>query len=695
MSELSQAVGAAFYGSFRELRLTQREAISPILDGLDVLVLSPTGSGKTEAVVAPLVEKWLPAMRSGAGCTVLYITPTRALANDLLRRLEPSLSRLDVSVGIRHGERNDLSRVRKPDILITTPESLDVMLVSHEPCIGSVRAIVVDEIHLTYNTQRGFQLAMLMKRVEMAAGCPVQVIGLSATVADAKSIWGFFRFGGEAVVIRDQGGKPLDYHIAEVSGHQDIAALINVVATGRNAKILFFANSRRECDRLGVVLRNNTTLGEEVFVHHSSLDREARLEVERAFQRSRRAICIATSTLELGIDIGDIDLVMLYGRPASWESLLQRVGRGNRRSAKTNVVCVVSPEHGSLFLGVLGFEALFSQVRSGRIERERPLDMYGAATQQILSILAEQNGAYYRVADLAALFSPVLHLTRPVLEHLLQTLALTDHVRAHGFQNRFGAGTELHRLLDLSLIWSNFPSRSRDIKLTSAGREIGVVPSNNLLRLRPGVVVRFAGRHWCVRRIQSFVVELEPSRQNAALEISYSGGKAPLDPTSIEEMLRLLENGINFSQVASPGRERFVRVAERLRRYIGWDRIPMALDERGYHYFTFAGQVVNGVIARWANLASHNASEIVLRTSQPIDFSKLPTNSFELRAAATEAMHVPENLSIFQQLLPGELLERELVDVWLKTPVFSRTLERLRNATIVQAPLSELVELCA
>ncbi len=695
MSELSQAVGTAFYGSFRELRLTQREAISPILDGLDVLVLSPTGSGKTEAVVAPLVEKWLPAMRSGAGCTVLYITPTRALANDLLRRLEPSLSRLDVSVGIRHGERNDLSRVRKPDILITTPESLDVMLVSHEPCIASVRAIVVDEIHLTYNTQRGFQLAMLMKRVEMAAGCQVQVIGLSATVADAKSIWKFFRFGGEAVVVRDQGGKPLDYHIVEVSGHQDIAALINILATGRNAKILFFANSRRECDRLGAALRNNTTLGEEVFVHHSSLDRESRLAVERAFQRSRRAICIATSTLELGIDIGDIDLVVLYGRPASWESLLQRIGRGNRRSDKTNVVCVVSQEHGSPFLGVLGFEALFSQVRSGRFEREPPLDVYGAATQQILSILAEQNGAYYRVADLAALFSPVPHLTRPTLESLLQALTLTDHVRAHGFQNRFGAGTELYRLLDLSLIWSNFPSRSRDIKLVSAGREIGVVPSNNLLRLRPGVVVRFAGRHWCVRRIQSFVVELEPSRQNAALEISYSGGKAPLDPASIEEMLRLLENGINFSQMGSAGRDRFIGVAERLHRYVGWDRIPGALDETGYHYFTFAGQVVNAVIARWAGLTPHDAKEIVLRTSQPIDFSKLPTNSFELRLAATEAMHVPENLSIFQQLLPGELLERELVDVWLKTPVFGRTLERLRNATIVQAPLSELVELCA
>ena len=171
-----------------------------------------------------------------------------------------------------------------------------------------------------------------------------------------------------------------------------------------------------------------------MFVHHSSLDRNARLEVERAFQESRRAICIATSTLELGIDIGDIDLVMLYGRPGSWESLLQRIGRGNRRSEKTNVVCLVSPDHGSLFLGALGFEALFSQFRSGRFERERPLDVYGAAAQQILSVLSEGNGAYQRVADLAALFSPWLHLARPAVEGILSALTLTDHVRAHGFR---------------------------------------------------------------------------------------------------------------------------------------------------------------------------------------------------------------------------------------------------------------------
>src|SRR5439155_4771970 len=107
---------------------------------------------------------------------------------------------------------------------------------------------------------------------------------------------------------------------------------------------------------------------------------------------------------ELGIDVGDIDVVLLYGHPGGWDSFLQRIGRGNRRSHKSNVICVASPDHGSLFLTVLGFEALVSQVRSGRIERESAMDIYGAAAQQIMSALLAARGSYQKTADLAGIF---------------------------------------------------------------------------------------------------------------------------------------------------------------------------------------------------------------------------------------------------------------------------------------------------
>jgi ATP-dependent Lhr-like helicase len=166
-----------------------------VLEGGDVLILAGTGSGKTEAVLAPLAQRWLPAMRREGGCTILYVTPTRALANDLLRRIEPPMEALGLRVGVRHGERNDLSRARKPDLLITTPESLDVLLTGRDAALQSVRGVVLDEIHLLYNTQRGFQLGVLLKRLDAFTGTVCQVVGLSATVATQRTSGSFSGLG--------------------------------------------------------------------------------------------------------------------------------------------------------------------------------------------------------------------------------------------------------------------------------------------------------------------------------------------------------------------------------------------------------------------------------------------------------------------------------------------------------------------
>ena len=294
-------------------------------------------------------------------------------------------------VGVRHGERNDLGRKDKPTLLVTTPESLDVLVSSHEGALLTVRSVVLDEIHLIYNTQRGFQLGVLLQRLEAFTGTPCQVVGLSATIATPTDIWRFFRPRQHVVTVRDEQNKPLDAFIRDLPSDQALVDLIDGLSTGARIKILLFANSRRECDRLGAILRDVTGFGTEIYVHHSSLDRQVRLDSERKFQAASKAVCVATSTLELGIDIGDIDLVALYGHPSGWESFLQRIGRGNRRTAKTNVACLVSPDHGSRFRTILAFEALLSQIRSGRLERERPLDIFGAAAQQLLSMILEKR----------------------------------------------------------------------------------------------------------------------------------------------------------------------------------------------------------------------------------------------------------------------------------------------------------------
>src|SRR3972149_7216150 len=191
------------------------------------------------------------------------------------------------------------------------------MLMSSEQALKDVQAVVLDEIHQTYNSQRGFQLSVLLRRLEEFAGRPLQAVGLSATVANPADMWQFFRPGRLFTEIHQPSGKPLDYHICEVPAPERLIDLLNTLATGRETKAFLFANSRRECDDLASALQRHTAFGDHVFVHHSSLSRSIRLETERAVQEASTALCIATSTLELGIDIGDIDVILLYGHPGS------------------------------------------------------------------------------------------------------------------------------------------------------------------------------------------------------------------------------------------------------------------------------------------------------------------------------------------------------------------------------------------
>ena len=371
------------------------------------------------------------------------------------------------------------------------------------------------------------------------------------------------------------------------------------------------------------------------------------------------------------------------------------MGRGNRRTAKTNVACLVSPDHGSRFRSILAFEALLSQIRSGRLERERPLDIYGAAVQQLLSVILESNGAYLRISDLAEYFVGYPHMEAGAVESILQGVAESGHLIRHGFQNRFGAGDELHRLRDRRLIWGNFPLRSRDVRLMASGRKVGDVPVINLMRLSAGVIVRFAGRHWRVRRVCPDHIDIEPCRSAGGVEISYGGTGARMDPTIVEEMLRLIDAGIESSAMAEDASRDFLASAERMRRHVGWDRLPVANDRQGhYHYFTFGGRLFNGVIAKWAGLDAFDAGEIVLRTDQPLDLSALPCELQALKDAASLSLQVPGDLTAFQSLLPPKILLRELGDVWLKTAVHERSLERLRRSQPSPAPLEDLAPLC-
>ncbi len=456
-SNLDSPVASAFYGLFNELREAQYAAIEPLLSGSNIVLTSATGSGKTEAVTAPLVSKyWREAVRDDC-LFLLYIAPTKALVNDLEKRLHPPLSTLNLRVGVRHGDRDDLKSGSTPHVLITTPESLDVMLFRKDSALDSIRAVIVDEVHLLYNTQRGLQLSVLLQRLQRILHHDIQCAALSATVGDLSHIRDFL-LGTEAnaELLAFSATRAIDAQIRHIENPHQFLSLVRKMTKGRPTKLLVFANSRRECERLAGILQDDEALRHNVFAHYSSLSQEVRLDTERKFSAMHTAICVATSTLELGIDIGDIDAVLLWGVPSGVDSFLQRIGRGNRRSNKTNVVCLVPHDVESVPLDALRFAVMLDAASKGELPIYEPFELFGAAGQQCLSVIASDDGRFTQIGFLCDLLKHKPYLQRDVVESILAELASNGFLQRHGYKNRYGADEELHQLVDMKMIYGNF-----------------------------------------------------------------------------------------------------------------------------------------------------------------------------------------------------------------------------------------------
>lgn len=326
---------------WNSLRPTQAEAVEPILSGSDILVLAPTAGGKTEAAMFPVLSRM--ATEDWHGVSVLYICPLRALLNNLQPRIDGYCSWLGRSAAVWHGDANQSQRQKilaaRPDVLLTTPESLESMLVSTkvDPRIlfDGLRAVIVDEIHAFAGDDRGWHLLAVLERLARIAGRPLQRIGLSATVGNPDHLlaWlqGSFHDRGKTVVAPTVGTPAApDIVVDYVGSIANAATVIAALHTGE--KRLVFVDSRRQAEELGAELR---VAGIETYLSHSSLSAQERRRSEAAFAEARDTVIVATSTLELGIDVGDLDRVIQIGSTRTVASFLQRLGRTGRRAGTT------------------------------------------------------------------------------------------------------------------------------------------------------------------------------------------------------------------------------------------------------------------------------------------------------------------------------------------------------------------------
>ncbi|MFK4183615.1 DEAD/DEAH box helicase [Streptomyces sparsogenes] len=508
------------------LRPLQQEAIAPLMDGSDAILLAPTAGGKTEAACFPVLSRM--AEENWTGTSVLYVCPLKALLNNLLPRLETYTSWLGRTASLWHGDVPQTRRKRilreRPDVLLTTPESLEAMLVSanvdHRAFFSGLRTIVVDEVHAFAGDDRGWHLLAVLERLERVADRPVQRVGLSATVGNPQELLTWLQGSGagkrtarvvaphlreQAPALPPSGDIELDYVGSLANAATVIAAL------HRGEKRLVFCESRRYVEKLGEALRAK---GVTTFLSHASLSVDERRRAEEAFAEARDCVIVSTSTLELGIDVGDLDRVIQIDAPATVASFLQRLGRtGRRPGSQRNCLFLAVDE-----AGLLSAAALLLLWSRGWVEPVvAPPEPRHIAAQQILALCLQEHRVGERLwREWWHGLGPFGASAEPIVRHLIDEgyLDLDGGLMFIGpeAERRFG----FRHFMDLTAVFTAAPEFTVLSGRTQIGTTDPALLTDEVVGPRR---LLLAGRSWQVTYI-------DWSRRRCFVEPVDGGGRA-------------------------------------------------------------------------------------------------------------------------------------------------------------------------
>lgn len=456
MEELRRRLPRAWPALFQRFgRLTdiQVRALPELLAGRNVVLSSATASGKTEAAVAPFAER---AVARG-GLQILYVVPTRALCNDLERRLAGPLRALGLSLAVRTGDRPELDLRAPEELCVTTPESLDSMLCRSPAVFAPLRWILLDELHLLDGTYRGDQLRVLLRRLAKTTRGPLQFAALSATLADPEGMAA--RYFADPVVVRAGGMRGLRLEVVP-----DLGAAVALLRSERRRKAIVFCNRRRDVEEAAQELARHWPR-DRIAVHHASLSRAVRERAEASMREWPFGLCVATTTLEIGLDIGDVDATVLLGAPPTPSAFQQRVGRACRREETVLAVgCTPDDDERRLF------ETYAELARRGTVEGRGYEPDPSVAVQQIFSLLyAEPRGL--EPTDLEAFLAPLCDAS--------EVRALVDHIVGQGLLERRGrrivAASAVMDLGERGRLHSNIPD-SREWRVVGPdGATLGTI----------------------------------------------------------------------------------------------------------------------------------------------------------------------------------------------------------------------------
>lgn len=545
-----------------ELRLSeptepQVKAIPFVLKGENVLLVAPNGSGKTEAIVLPIFSKILKEPKR-QGISVLYITPLRALNRDMIKRMSYWASKLDLSIQVRHGDTKPTIRrkqaIHPPDMLVTTPETLQAILpgsrmqrhLSHTCCV------IVDEVHELATDKRGVQLSVALERLFELVGKDFQRMGLSATVENPEKVAKFVAGANRPIrIVEVSLPKGYTYTIeypTPTDADFDLAQKLRTAPEAaarirhmldlvrKHTSTLIFVNSRTNAEMLG---HRFSLLTDDVAVHHGSLSREERQLIEDEFKANILKALVCTSTMELGIDIGQVDLVVQYLSPRQVGSLIQRVGRSGHRLdlvSKGIIVAAFSED-------VLESLAAAQRARQGALEpiliHENALDV---VAHQIAGVLMDKRTI--TIDEILKIFHrayPFRYISKAKLLEVANYVDILREAKIEGETLKKTRRTRDYYYQNLSMI----PDERRyPIVDILSERRIGTLGDEFMaLRARIGLSFICRGKVWRIVQIEdkTGTVYVIPSEDKFAAIPGWDGEMIPIPFDLATEVGRLRE----------------------------------------------------------------------------------------------------------------------------------------------------------
>jgi ATP-dependent helicase Lhr and Lhr-like helicase len=679
---LQQAVVARL--GWSSLRPVQEEAGQVLLQGHNAVILAPTAGGKTEASIFPLLSQMVDDQPEGVG--VLYVAPIRALLNNQEDRLGLYTEMVGLGRFVWHGDTPDHARrrfLKEPtEVLMTTPESLEVMLISPRVDVyklfRDLRAIVIDEIHAMAGTDRGAHLMSVIERLVRISRHDVQRIGLSATVGNPDAILAWLQGTSQRAGSVVNPPSPPARRRLLVVHRPDLKQLsLDAARVAKANKSLFFCQSRATTEAVAEHMRR---AGTTVFVHHSAVSREERALAEERFQHGSDACIVCTSTLELGIDVGDLDLVLQAEAPSTVSSFLQRMGRTGRRAGQTANTTFFCETDESVLQAI----ALVELARGGWVEAvQADPRCWPVLIHQLLALSLATDGVTVDEAwDQLSRVPDFQGIRRSEFDSLLNWMLRDDSLRLAS--GRLVLGPKAERKFgrrNFMELYATFSSPATYTVQTTAGQPLGTLNQEFVDRLVDDVsCFLLGGRPWAVIRVQHEDRRVLVTPAPRGREPTW-GGFLPqfLGQEVCQKILHILTADEEYGYLEDAAAAVLAQERERLRPVLqpGIGGISASKDE--IRWWTFAGGRINATL-RYALEAIDSDWKVIPDNFVVRIYGKDLTHETFLRAIAPlrtpafweddslwtdVASSLPNyRLSKFQPLMPS-WVEREVVGRYL------------------------------